>query len=291
MKIKNNKVKEEPVVYDTTPNQTPEIEVTLGDMLMTDEIIINGITYIWVDGYKGTNKDMQAYGNYQYRIGEPFLYEGTPQICAVGLHFCVDFEDVFSYYGFDFSNRFFKVRALVNKEDYLSYGIKKEIKHYIRPNGFVRNVPTYVQTHQGKIVKSQGIDENGVYYYEVSRVDKLSAKVIILTEEITKENYFDYNSISDILFKHWIESKEELLSISNFSKESIPEFLNSKFITKALKYYTPEFCKLFLEKYCNWDSITERANQLSHFIKVMEVCYKDGLSKDLTTTILLDEKL
>lgn len=289
MKLKKNK---EEKVYDTTisytpgvPNAIPDIEVTLGDMLMLEEVIINGISYIWVDGYKGVNKDMQGYGNYQYELDEPYLYSGTPEICSGGLHFCMNIEDVFNYYKFDFSNRYFKVHALVNKEEYLSYGSTSMRKHYISyhiGNQEYRH-PYYNYT--------EARDSIGTYYIEKITVNKLSAKVIILTEEITKEDYFDYKDFTETLSNYWIESKEELTSIKDFSVEGMREYLDSKFITKAYRFYTPDFIKLYLKKYGNWEDVSTRAEKLSHIIKVIEACHDNGLTKDATTMIIMDEKL
>lgn len=44
--------------------------------------------------------------------------EGDPAVGRNGFHFCKDLDDVFRYYPFDFHNRYFKVKALVKKEEY-----------------------------------------------------------------------------------------------------------------------------------------------------------------------------
>ena len=120
MKLKKNK---EEKVYDTTisytsdvPNIIPNIKVTLGDMLMSEEVIIDGITYIWVEGYKGVDKNMQGYNNFQYELDKPFLYESTPMICSGGLHFCLNIKDIFNYYKFNFSNRYFRTIIFKTKD-------------------------------------------------------------------------------------------------------------------------------------------------------------------------------
>lgn len=286
MKLKKNK---EEKVYDTTisytpgvPNTIPDIEVTLGDMLMLEEVVIDGITYIWVSGYKGVNEDMQGYAGYQYKLDEPFLYEGTPAICSGGLHFCLNIKDTFNYYKFDLSNRYFKVRALVNKEEYLSYGNTFSRKHYVSYN-INRQFTSFYPT--------EGRDNIGTYYIEKVTINKLSAKVIILTEEITKEDYFDYEDFVEILSEYWIESKEELLLLKDFSTNGIHEYLDNKFITKTYPFYTHDFMKLYLKKYGQWESACTRAEKLSHIIEVIKACHENGLTKDATTMIIMDEKL
>ena len=276
-------------LYSEVPNKLSKIEVTLGDMLANSEIVIDGVTYLWVDGYKGVNENMQGYGNYQYELGEPYLYEKTPAMCSRGYHFCVNLEDVFEFYKFDFSNRYFKVRALVNKEEYLSYGQEEEVRFYASYK-CPSPPPRYIQTYQG-VRAINGQDEYGPYYYRKIKIDKLAAKVIILTEEITKKDYFDYIPFIDILSNYWIESKDELISIKDFSLDGMRAYLDSKFITKAYNYYSPEFMKLYLQHYGNWDSISVRAEKLSHIIKVIETCRANGLTKDTTAMIIMDEKL
>lgn len=54
----------------------------------------------------------------QYELNVPKILEGNPAVGRNGFHFCKDLDDVFRYYPFDFHNRFFKVKALVKKEEY-----------------------------------------------------------------------------------------------------------------------------------------------------------------------------
>ena len=79
--------------------------------------------WIWVDGYKATKRDMTCYG-YQYELGKQHdMPENKPIIeCASGFHMCLKLDDVFRYYSIAQGNRFFKVRALVRKDDAESYG-------------------------------------------------------------------------------------------------------------------------------------------------------------------------
>lgn len=76
--------------------------------------------WIWVTGYKGTDKDMKCIDDLQYELNKMVsLPEGEqPVICSKGFHFSLYLEDVFTYYGPEHDNRFFKVSALVRKKDY-----------------------------------------------------------------------------------------------------------------------------------------------------------------------------
>ena len=73
--------------------------------------------YVWVKGFKGTDKDMRCKGDYQYELGKQFDLDADvePEICSKGFHFCKDLESVFRYYKIGDGNRFFEVEALVKK--------------------------------------------------------------------------------------------------------------------------------------------------------------------------------
>ena len=75
--------------------------------------------YIWVKGFKGTDKDMRCKGDYQYELGKQFDLDADvePETCSKGFHFCKDLESVFRYYKIGDGNRFFEVEALVKKSD------------------------------------------------------------------------------------------------------------------------------------------------------------------------------
>ena len=72
--------------------------------------------YVWVEGYKGTDKDMRC-RDYQYRLGEQFdMPEGAEiSLCSSGFHLCPKLDQVFGYYSVGDGNRYFRVMALVPK--------------------------------------------------------------------------------------------------------------------------------------------------------------------------------
>ena len=74
--------------------------------------------WVWVEGYKATDKDMKCRG-YQYEFGAQYtMLEGELiQECKSGFHLCLKLHDVFFYYHVGDGNRFFKVQALVRKSD------------------------------------------------------------------------------------------------------------------------------------------------------------------------------
>lgn len=80
--------------------------------------------WIWVEGYKGTDKDMKCRG-YQYELGKRFdiSYDAEIEECVRGFHLCLHLKDVYDHYSIGKGHRFFKVKALVRKSDYDNYGM------------------------------------------------------------------------------------------------------------------------------------------------------------------------
>lgn len=74
--------------------------------------------WIWIDGYKGTDKDMRC-RDVQFELGKTFVIENGKEIkeCENGYHLCRNLKDVFQYYDLSAGNRYFKVRALVRISD------------------------------------------------------------------------------------------------------------------------------------------------------------------------------
>lgn len=73
--------------------------------------------WIWVDAYKGTDANMVCKGK-QYRMNVEDNYRGNVALGSKGYHVCTDLKHCFKTYDYDFRNRFFKVKALVNAKDY-----------------------------------------------------------------------------------------------------------------------------------------------------------------------------
>lgn len=74
--------------------------------------------WIWIDAYKATDEDGCCLG-YQYDIdGETNVYDGNIALGSKGFHVAVNLEHTFKNYPYDFYNRFWEVRALVNAKEY-----------------------------------------------------------------------------------------------------------------------------------------------------------------------------
>ena len=97
-------------------NALIKVDITQEDVMNTVKTIEEE-EYIWVKGFKGTDKDMRCKGDYQYELGKQFDLDADvePVTCSKGFHFCKDLESVFRYYKIGDGNRFFEVEALVKK--------------------------------------------------------------------------------------------------------------------------------------------------------------------------------
>ena len=123
--------------------------------------------WIWVEGYKATDKDMCCRG-YQYELGKQFdMPEGAEvKECESGFHMCLTLGDVFGYYNIGCGNRFFKVKALVRKSDKDEYS-----------------------SGSGYFINGQGI---------LTRPsNKLAAKSIIFLYELTRDEILETTELKD----------------------------------------------------------------------------------------------
>ena len=120
--------------------------------------------WIWIEGYKGTDKDMKC-RDYQYTLGELHNMPNNSEIkeCSAGFHLCKTLKDVFNYYDICDGHRYFKVRALVRKDHYERYGQATE------------DYSAYGFTP---------------HFWDQKVYDKMVAKSIIFEQELTPDEIF-----------------------------------------------------------------------------------------------------
>lgn len=192
--------------------------------------------WIWIEGFKGTDKDMKCRG-YQFGLGEQFDIPDGEEIkeCENGFHLCLNLGDVFDYYGFKNDNRFFRVKALVREEDAKKYG-------------------TYDHTFNS-------------LYYIYSTIDKLVAKSIIFTEEVSLDELCEILNISS-----WDdEYKTMARSIGIRETRAV---LNVKNLTEL--GYSEAFAKLVIDK-CLYNTAYAVGTQ-------------EGLSMDMKVWAIFDSR-
>ena len=137
--------------------------------------------YVWVKGFKGTDKDMRCQ-DYQYELGKQFdLDEDVePVVCSKGFHFCKSLENVFRHYKIGGGHRFFEVEALVRKSDLDPK--KKDYAKYAN----VACRPYYPSSH-----------------YD----DKYAAKSIRFIRELSADEVFE--SVTDSEIRGWTEEQKK----------------------------------------------------------------------------------
>lgn len=186
----------------------------------------DGKECVWVEGYKGTEPDMTC-RDYQYILNQEHFYERAVNVCTSGFHFCTQLRDVFKYYELDGKNRFFKVKALIYKEDLNS--------HYS---------------------------------------DKLSAKKIILTEELT---FVD--------LKKYINEKLGLVDTEYDWKQvqevGYEEFRRKIFVNDMKNYGYGETFITVLYDDASYD-------ELPMLLKKARAFYEEGLNKEMSVYLLIN---
>ena len=131
--------------------------------------------WVWVEGYKGTDENMSC-RNFKYELGKQYDMPDDVDIeeCANGFHLCLELKDVYSYYNIGDGNRYFKVRALVREEDRDKYG------------------------------------KYDYFCLSLTYNDKIVAKSIILTEELTVDEIFEPLGYNHPDCKHWTEEYKKM---------------------------------------------------------------------------------
>lgn len=207
--------------------------------------------WIWIDAYKGTDKNMRGYNNFQFEIGKTFKAKGKISTCANGFHCSKRLHEVFQYYSWkgDPTNRYFKVKALVRKEEWESY--------------------------------------DAYSWLSSSNKDKIVAKEIIFLEEITysEELLKEIQNIFGIkLFVPDVDTlkslREDALKDSAFylythCQEIISDQLQSLGFSKT-------FSILLAEKF-----IKKGFSDAGHYLAYAKALCDEGISVDMRAYLLL----
>jgi len=212
------------------------------------------VEWIWVVGYKGTDKDMKCYNDFQYELGKTYKFDGEIVECQNGSHFCLTLHDVMEYVRFNFSNRYFKVKALVRKSDYENYG--KHVR--IRDN-------------------------------DSRFVDKLVAKEICLIEEVSTEEIWEAGNRHSYSRPEWIDTIDEFKTIHNI--EEYRKFAYEKAFNMVEGEYSEAFITVVFSRNMNpwclgFCSLNEQTPKRD-FVEEMLAYAEEGLSPDMRAFLLL----
>lgn len=227
---------------DVSDNATP---VKDGIKDNTDEKSID--EWIWMDGYKGTDIDMKCRG-FGYKLHKQYNIDGEVKECENGFHLCRELNEVFGWYPLNGNTRFFKVKALVRKEDYDNY-------YRCRGIGFITTDP----------------------YYEPKR--KIAAKSIIFEEEIAYSSGLKEYIHNKYKF---IDTEQEYIQLRNTKYE---HFREKKFINtfKGLGY-SELFANILYDEKVKRSNVD---SWLFDMMKKAKAFKEEGVSKELSIYLLL----
>ena len=148
--------------------------------------------WIWVEGYKGTDKDMKCL-DFQYTLGAQYdMPEEDIKECTSGFHLCLKLDDVFSYYDVGKANRFFKVKALVRKSDVDQYGIMEYCYSQVhRRNKLVAKSIIFIsELTQDEILKDTVVESLDQKYKDLAiECDIVSAKNLYNRDVLMEDGY------------------------------------------------------------------------------------------------------
>lgn len=99
-KTKTELIVEEPSTQDPSPVQPPAAADP---------------EFVWGTGYKGVHADLTAHDDFQYEVGKEYTVDGDVEICKNGFHLVPKLKDAFYWYPLGNGNRYFKVKALIQK--------------------------------------------------------------------------------------------------------------------------------------------------------------------------------
>ena len=199
-------------IYGTSisTNTTIKDNITQEDIMNAIETIKKD-EYVWVKGFKGTDKDMRCQ-DYQYELGKQFdLDEDVePVICSKGFHFCKSLENVFRHYKIGDGHRFFEVEALVRKSD-----LDSKKKDYAKYSNVAWDL----------------------YHTSSHYDDKYAAKSIRFIRELTVDEVFE--SVTDSDVREWdeVQKKRAMETSINTVRRDIRAF------ELCAAGYSPAFAK------------------------------------------------
>lgn len=207
--------------------------------------------WVWVDGIKGMTKDMKGYDGFQFEVGKTYIKDGLIEKCKNGFHFSMNLEDTIFYYELFKENRFFKVKALVRKEDLDEYGGEEEI-------------------------------ENHFYFGKAKyKINKLVSREIKIIEELSNEELFEEYKKMESRKSKWIEDIDDFKYCRKHGENKLAENkLNAKLVLLGIN----ELLVNILTK----DFIDIKSREI--FVDYVEALNKEQLSRDVFIYLIIEEQ-
>ena len=206
--------------------------------------------WVYVEGIKGMTEDMKGYNNFQFEVGKTYIKDGLIEICKNGFHLSLNLEDVLNHYGLCRGNRFFKVRALVRKEDLDNYGTVTEVDNFFYG--------------KQKIIKN-----------------KLVSKEIEILEELSDEELFEEYKKMESGKSRWIEDIDDFKYCRKHGENKLAE---AKLNVKLMVLGVNELLVNILTK--DFNDIKSR----EIFVDYVEALSKENISRDMFIYLITEEQ-
>ena len=206
--------------------------------------------WVYVEGIKGMTEDMKGYDDFQFEVGKTYIKDGLIEICKNGFHLSLNLEDVLHHYGLCKGNRFFKVRALVRKEDLDKYGTITEVDNFFYG--------------KQKIIKN-----------------KLVSKEIEILEELSDEELFEEYKEMENKKSKWIEDIDDFKYCRKHGENKLAE---AKLNVKLMVLGVNELLVNILTK--DFNDIKSR----EIFVDYVEALSKEQLSRDMFIYLITEEQ-
>lgn len=228
--------------------------------------------YIWVEGYKGTNSEMMC-RDYQFELNKEYTIEGEPKICSNGFHFCIELKDVFDYYTFDtiknYHNRYFKVKCLVKKEDY----IRSKFGYLSFDE---QGYDSYHWSMRGR--RDYNPERVESFKVKLKRTDKLVAKSVVFLEELGYNDFkeiFKNNEIPISNERAFMKIKNDNISVYDYvlieKKAELGKYLSTTLATVVVNDVEKAFLASHHDMRGALVKIDNRLNKLIGLLETEEV--------------------
>lgn len=198
--------------------------------------------WIWIEGYKGTNKDLTC-RDYQFELGKQFdMPEGARiSTCSSGFHLSVNLKDTFKYYSIKDGHRFFRVRALVRKSEYDRCVLSNTDKIVAKSILFMYEMTADEILHAAEIEASKWTEEDKLMALEKgTKHVELKYRKIELTELGYSETFSQYlidNGMDEVA--KVVGSQKDLsmdMKVLMILKDEAPVIMNcNSAITSSMK--------------------------------------------------------
>ena len=243
-----NKIYGKPAATNEPIKDDIGTDKTFEELLMPDKAEEE---WIWVRGFKGTEKDMSCKG-YHYELGKQFDLDEDlePSVCHNGFHFCKSLENVFRHYKIGGGHRFFEVEALVRKSDLDPK--KKDYATYAN----IACRPYYPSSH-----------------YD----DKYAAKSIRFIRELTVDEVFE--SVTDKEVLEWTDEQKK--RAMETSIRTVRDRIREETLISA--GYSPAFAKYIADDSSRYVTAMAMASltDVSMDVKIMAIFMDNQSNHDV----------